>query len=58
MNAIYNDTGCNIYFAGSYCVKIAYEQGTGILYGFKLKLAYSGHTGSKALSLTYSNVLN
>ncbi|MHA1743215.1 MAG: choice-of-anchor S family protein [Candidatus Heimdallarchaeota archaeon] len=50
MNAVYNDTGCNIYFAGSYYVKIAYEQETGILYGFKLKLAYSGYTGSKALS--------
>lgn len=53
-NTMFNDTGCNMFFEGTYYFTIAYDQTTGVLKGYNLDFDYSGYVGSNTLSIAIS----
>ncbi|NHK30932.1 MAG: hypothetical protein FK730_06235 [Asgard group archaeon] len=56
-NTMYNDTGCNMLFHGTFYFKVAYDQTTGVLKGYDMDFDYSGHVGSNVLSLSVSQII-
>lgn len=50
LNTELNDTGCNIYFKGTYYAKIAFDVTTGVLQGVRMQLDYSGSYSGNPLS--------
>ncbi|MHA1211885.1 MAG: choice-of-anchor S family protein [Candidatus Heimdallarchaeota archaeon] len=50
-NAIFNDTGCNMYFVGTFYATIAYDQTTGVLMGYNFEHEYYGWIGVNSLEI-------